>query len=130
MIFSDQYCTKEQAEKLFNLGVISNTPDVLWIENESIRSLGTNPDGVWHCLPMGYAETLGYANSFTAFSVAELGIMLPVNCATFRTTEDTFVLAVPFQKSTTEAKLRAGALIAMLELGAITLEEVNQRLNS
>lgn len=72
---------------------------------------------------------------FSAFTVGELGVMLPDNCesrkcyllfiAEEEITADRFSIYVD-----TEAKARAALLIHLLERQIITPEQVNQRLNS
>ena len=141
MKFSDQFCTREQSAKLVELGIIKDTPnEVLWIENASLKSteISQNTDnGPWHCLPNYIADAHGYEKALPAFSVAELGVMLPATFATYRTVvwgiaslSFTKIHESFFITGATEAFVRAEILIKLLTDGAILAEDVNERLNS
>lgn len=73
---------------------------------------------------------------YSAFTVAELGLMLPDNHLAIRTTMGEFSAWEYFKRGSlmpmvdvrTEAECRANILIYLLETGIIKPEEINQKL--
>jgi hypothetical protein len=138
MKLQDQCCTLEQAIRLKELGVFA-------------ESLGCfigdpNPDPAFH-IPyqfLSYEEAYHECGSswfdsrIPAYSVAELGVMLPRLCHSFKgISNDDFLCCENFIVSeskglfgSTEAHVRAMMLIWLIENKIITVEEVNNRLLS
>lgn len=150
MKLSDQVCTLEQAKKLMALGIDADA---------------INAQFVWHNLNLPeftlalQIDAEEWANKpkrganigevFSAFTVAELGVMLP-NTINDRAaiilfqnnlpkeSEGRFVAMIvmnsweqrPLRREygRTEAEARAALLIHLLESGKVTAEEVNSRL--
>lgn len=144
MNIENQVCTLEQAKRLKELGVCQ---DSYFLFGEEA---GRIVEG-WSV--EGYED-----NFYSAFTVAELGVMLPKRLqASWKRKDDTglggswesscncplemqydekkklhivkYVLAFS-GKGTTEAIARASLLIGILEYKLISVEEVNQRLQA
>lgn len=138
MKLQDQVCTLEQAKKLKELGVKQRVSAFTWrtykhgsIDSEVVFGNFMEPEDFPNLIP------------FDAFTVAELGIMLPE----YTETEKRFGSAGlrlntggvywrcrntnfdGVQKDgITEAQSKAEQLIQLLENNSITVEEVNERL--
>lgn len=142
MILEKQVCTLEQAKRLKELGV----------EQESIFVWGALNNSLWY-IAEHKRPNKDTDNTYSAFTVAELGVMLPTKikalypkqdannfeiCLYFE--NDSFVVCyenhglyhsyatVATSQGDTEAKVRAAMIIHLLENGIITPEEVNARL--
>lgn len=140
MKIENQVCTLEQAKKLKELGVIQ--------EESQFYYRGQN---VWH-----HNEVTDWPNQeqfydlfgsgaeagqiFAAFTVAELGQMLPAGYDTMAGTVtltkrewlgyDLYGKYIPSEKAyDTEAQCRAAMLIYLIESKLTTPEETNKRLN-
>ena len=138
MKIQDQVCTLEQAKKLKELGVEQK---VLWqwkVNNVQSVVIST-PMAFWIDT---YVPSVGNV-FYAAFTVAELGVMLPISFISFKVTagkefscaklkdnypEIDFSFTSKF--GTNEAEARAEMLIYLLENKLIKAEEVNQRLSS
>ena len=115
MKIEDQVCTLEQAQKLKELGI-------------SFDAIFCYVNGEIKHMPMRY--------DFNAFTVAELGVMLPDEEYTCRYGGDTTgnwewcndMNEVAYGLYDTEAQARAERLIVLLEKGEVTVAEVNERL--
>lgn len=136
MKIEDQVCSLEQAKKLKELGIEQNT-EFTWV--------CVMPDPVgeqWYYVPAARHDTRkeieNAENLAAAFTVAELGVMLPLYyssyvsdnrkswyCLKDGTQED--YSKYEFTESKTEAQARALMLIHLLE-NEIEAEEVNSRL--
>ncbi len=146
MKLEDRFTNIEQSNKLWKLGL-----------DQTI-----NPgDGVWsnisrgpHLCVLGYNEDLPPAiyRPVKAYSVAELGIMLPRNFASFHCGYDLWRIANTFDYANiqdsdkigsyftgksrtymgitgqTEADVRANCLIYLIEGGHISVDEINGKL--
>ena len=115
MKLSEQVCALEQAKKLYALGVERRSLFYHFngrIENEAFGS-------EYYC----------------AFTVAELGEMLPDICHTMKANNswacfyrDTIKNKYKIELGPTEAEARAAMLIYLLENSLVTPAEINQRL--
>lgn len=136
MKLQDQVCTLEQAKRLKELGV-KQEGFLVWFK--SGRIMVSTPDDCGHVV------------AATAFTVAELGQLLPgkfqyndEECfvdSTKYCTDITWlsgihtvnahgkpVIALKYFPGQTEAQTRASMLIHLLEKNDVTAEEVNKRL--
>lgn len=142
MKLENQVCTLEQAKRLKELGVaqdgiFSHVDNISKVGYEGIRL--TKQTSSYRA--KGQLIDSGVIKYFVAFTVAELGVMLPINIITARQKHtDTYACIAlengssdvdyskDIQHKETEAKARAAMLIYLLENGHTTAEEVNQRL--
>lgn len=137
MKIENQVAAVEQCQKLEALGVEYNRPAYHWIFDSGMR---------WKLHPLDYynlhEEGIEY---HPAFTVAELGVMLPMVSSEkgkqahcwkthgkygWSMYEDGYIqlgFAVRFEP--TEAQARAAMLIYLLENNQIPVDEVNQRLH-
>lgn len=118
-------CNLDQAKCLKELGIIQGISPFYWVE--WLNRIRYNPGG--------YKLS---QDSYTAFTVAELGAALPDDVRSYRfddcwqiyhSDEDGMNLFIP-ENVDTEAGARADFLIYLLETKAITAEEVNIRLEA
>lgn len=126
MKLENQVCALEQGEKLLKLGV-SNDSFFHWFMDDDLI-MGEH----WSCgrLANPNEETI------PAFTVAELGVMLPTGYDSMRVTERGAEMWRTYDESgndfpnifVTEAEARAAVLIHLLDTNIISPEEVNQRL--
>lgn len=120
MKLQDQVCTEPQGDRLKELG----------IDQESLF-YHTHSDK-WGVLPRSGIDFSGDPSS--AFTVAELGIMLPAGYDSMRISDDGWrgydLNGRDFPPDTfrTEAGCRVAMIIDLLETEVITVEEVNARL--
>lgn len=138
MKLQDQVCTLKQAKRLMILGVRQDCSHAAWLRNEC------HDEKTFWCWPVeaqgisnkGYsAPAKGCLEGFSAFSVAELGIMLPPGVhPPQKSTLDLIywyeMIGDRFRKFETEAHARAELLIDLLERNVTTVDEVNQRLQN
>lgn len=144
MKLENQVCTLEQAKRLKELGVEGESA-FYWRFESGMR---------WRLAPRGYfdPEEEG-VETYSAFTVAELGVMLPHEigqgpytpllhivmppteetefnwCAAY--VEDSIYETGPlWRDGETEAQARSALLIHLLESGSITAEGVNDRLQN
>ena len=135
MKLEQQVCTLEQAKKLKELGVEQKVL-YQWKVNDVQTVVIDTPMAMWierYVPPVGNAF-------YAAFTVAELGVMLPSETFTQRTgSEDSEYDNWEWVDDgngnanglyETEAEARAAMLIYLLENHLTTPEEVNQRLNN
>lgn len=133
---SDLICTLDQAKKLKQLGIIQSSR--YWY------------DDMGHVF---YRTDMVFDNEYSAWTVGELGIMLPRNIASFDCGLDIWRIANTFQYANgigvpdkigrwysgtsrsyidfhaeTEAQARAAFLIHLVEGEHISIDEVNRRL--
>lgn len=119
MKLQDQVCTLEQAKKLKELGV-SQTGRYSWFGFEDKYWVQTTK-------PVGdeklsYSADLERYKIASAFTVAELGVMLPLVCNTYRMTDGKWVVlfspkehyARKSKYCDTEAESRADMLLTLL----------------
>jgi len=161
MKIEEQVCTLEQAKKLKELGVTYTDANYCYLENSG-GGIEFGDVGFMfqhHCddyqisvHPQGFDESFK-EQSWPAFTVAELGVMLPHRYQSQRLDENTINLhkfthwcidtdfnsecevcsecatnIVHEAKGNSEAEARAAMLIYLLENNLITPEEVNNRL--
>jgi hypothetical protein len=137
MNLQDQVCTLKQAKRLMVLGVRQDVSHAAWLRNEC------HDEKTFWCWPVeaqgisnkGYsAPAKGCLEGFSAFSVAELGLMLgsvqPPQKSTHGLLYWYDIIGDRFRKFETEALARAELVIHLLEKGATTAEEINERLKS
>lgn len=128
MKLSDQVCTIDQAKRLKELGIEGSLFN--WVSDPGNRTF-PHPfllEGSRHSWPPD--------KSYPAFTVAELGVMLPTAHNTMRYTKYPGSGWIGFDRSghelpgrfNTEAQARAAMLIHLLENNLITPAEANKRL--
>jgi hypothetical protein len=123
MKLQDQVCTEQQADRLKELGVVQ-------------ESLFYHTHSDWGVMPKKSIDFSGDPSS--AFTVAELGVMMPVGYDTMANTEgynsvvwrgyDIDGRDCPKEHFDTEAQCRAAMIISLLESFLITPAEANERL--
>lgn len=125
MNIKDQVCTLEQAKRLEELGV-KQEGAIFYYDEEDGNDLQYN--GNDHDI-----DSPDYG--WSAFTVAELGVMLPCGKSTMRVTDDPCdfwhgggVDGMLIADGYTEAKCRAAMLIHLIENNLITIDEINSRL--
>lgn len=124
-----QVCTLERAKKLKELGVKQESYFRHYLD--SIGGHHTTPNRIkW------YDED----SMFAAFTVAELGVMLPPHYFTYPQTGGTFnTLAYKLPEGiipsgvlptcyNAEAEARAAMLIHLIESNLVTVEQINEKL--
>jgi len=125
MTIEQQVCSLELAKKLKDLGVKQESI-WLWIKRKKKRKI--EKKGEWglstskEILPSETTESLEYLSAYT---VAELGEMLPEGCRTWKYAEG-WAGKIPGEQNTmgsydTEANGRAKMLIYLIENKLITL---------
>jgi hypothetical protein len=131
MQLQDQVINLSQAKRLKELG----------ISQQSVACFICDELHLFEKSFYNWAEQKGM-NAVAAFTVAELGVMLPVGFDTMRITSEKSINILVWQgydldgndftrePFNTEAECRAAMLIHHLESKLITPAEVNQRLNS
>lgn len=161
MDISKQVCSLEQAKRLQDLGVNYENSPYTWMyavlsndgdKFEDVPMLFRDNTGEydkWPAMPFGdkwndaTEEDYETKGNYPAFTVAELGVMLPENAGTgnyaqdelmMRYCNETSVERLPdidaFFRLLTDPKFLAALLIHLLENNHITAEEVNQRLKA
>lgn len=131
MKIENQVCTLEQAKKLKELGV----------EQDSISWWKCNDDQnvvICGCTKKMNEKHFSFNNWFSAFTVAELGVMLPNYeeshkatdtkgywyCGSLEEQDNDWVVA------DTQAEAMAKRLIGLIEYKRVQVEEVNNRLQN
>lgn len=139
MKIEHQVCTLEQAKRLSQLGIMQGLSIFFWSDYDGKVQLmlnftpedGYKPDAENTC--------------FSAFTVAELGVMLPQTINFYKTQKASIKLSrfnaftiyynrhssgsnVFMTESKHEAQARAAMLITLLENNIITAEEISQHL--
>lgn len=164
MLIQSQCCTLEQAKKLKELGI---TSPAIWAWNSyehysSIVLAGDNETPEYQLghhtqnketRELDYTNYGKYIGTYSAYSTAELGVMLPHNYNAFKHAPDSdtpnhwWIVPVDFNNhceccsntvghqiektlSPTQAASMADALIIALENGDVTAADCNTRLNS
>jgi len=122
MKLKDEVASVEPAKKMKELGV---KQDSIWVWIES------------PCMNSGYECSLSwnsdpYLENYSAFTVAELGEMLPPSTYSMRLTISPDVwfcdsgLLIPRERAKTEADARAKMLIYLIKEGIIKTEEIGK----
>lgn len=144
MELQDQVCTLEQAKRLKELGVAQGTSVFAYIKNECFQE----EDFRLRMVLMEGVTYEGYDNwergclkGYSAFTVAELGAMLPQDYHTYNSEigkdswgamdscdEDVALAEGTSIYAKTEAKCRAKMLIRLIENKLVSVEEINKRL--
>lgn len=138
MELSEQVITLEQAKKLKELGVSQNGRYHWW----------QRPSGEWIFITDAIASFYKRKEtfvSFSAFTVAELGVMLPEDHYTYYSNNCWKWMVLSYKDQyghdilditehtdsqfKTESEARADMLINAIEKSRIAVEEVNERLN-
>lgn len=151
MKLSDQVCTLEQAKKLKELGVEQES---IWMYIYYKDDIISSSAGLHHYLIANEIFADNDGGEFdcliaSAFSVAELGVMLPEYIGELRllqwhASDSSFGIQYRFNCdnpttqtipdhcifSDTEAQARAAMLIYLLENNIITPEQVNERVKA
>jgi hypothetical protein len=149
MKIEDQVCTLEQAKKLKELGVVQES-FFCWIGDDNPDPKYNTPYklyGTSHA--RGEVGASWYEHRIAAFTVAELGLMLPSFFGSYKIDAGNFItgknwceyLCQNFYGKTnsekygrdvslTEANARAAMLINLIEMQGIRVEEINQRLTA
>lgn len=131
MKLSDQVCTLDQAKRLKELG-INQEAYFSWFyatDRDDIPSL--NKASRHDCAMCGHPITPYFAE-VSAWTVAELGLMLPCGYDTMQCSGEGWhgydLDTGDYGPYPTEAMCRGYMLIHLLETKTITAEEVNKRL--
>jgi hypothetical protein len=128
MTIQQQVCTLEQAKRLSQLGIRQGLSVFFYdtyVDNQRLVMNSTPEDGY---LPDPDNTC------FSAFTVAELGVMLPKDANRIWKKSNGWEFSIGdsdwknWRKCATEAEARAATLIHLLENKLITAEEVNARL--
>lgn len=148
MKIENQVCTLEQAKKLKTLGINQDAAYLCFLENSAGKYILDTVEGNFNSHCIDYEISVhpgGFEASFieqviAAFTVAELGVMLPSETHTQRTgSEDSEYDNWEWVDDgngnanglyNTEVEARAAMLIYLLENNLTTAEEVNQRLTN
>lgn len=120
MKIESQVCSLEQANRLYELG-IKGPSEFYYRDNRKPETLRHVTQGFY---------------GVSAFTVAELGVMLPPNfCTKINTAGHCICFDQWMDKNAnkkfgdTEAQARAAMLIHLLESNLVTAEDCNKRLN-
>jgi hypothetical protein len=119
-----QVCTLEQAKRLNELGVIQGKSAFFydtWMADKNILQYNS---GMVH--GEGYKDA---ESCYSAFTVAELSIMLLEYAETYYTKNGKWGIGDADAYFDTQAEASADRLIYLLENNIITSEEINKRLN-
>lgn len=153
MKLQNQVCSLQQAKKLKELGICQNS-HFSWCGDETQRLMDNGKDGIAVSNWVFLSETLPVNNQeedhrrlvpsakpfAAAFTVAELGVMLPDAFESISAKElhgtvwygiDQNGNFFPFKKQyQTEAECRAEMIIELIESGQLAIIEVNQSLTN
>lgn len=136
MKLEDQYCLIQQSKRLKGLGINQNT-QWFWFYPVNEKMISTRVQLIHSSMTYDLmSDNDGDEFDHTiasAYSVAELGVMLPCGYDTMQITGngwaaydlDGEIVLVDYK---TEAECRAAMIINLLESNAITAEECNKRL--
>lgn len=129
MDIQKQCCSLEQAKKLKELGV--EYSDCFWMFIKS----STVTDDNHFLADKPTAGVIGYTEMIPAFTVTELGVMLPEFCdsrkdGSWWVCEEGLTGDCVGFHDDTETEARAAILIYLLENNLTTAEECNKRLSS
>lgn len=123
MKLQDQCCTLEQAKKLKELGVVQESLYCFY-DGGFLKDLwGTIQTKEWR-----ESKSVS-ATTYSAFTVAELSIMLLEYAETFYTKNGKWRIGDADIDFDTQAEASADRLIYLLENEILTTKEVNKRLN-
>jgi hypothetical protein len=140
MELKDQVCTIEQAIRLKELGVKQESIWSWYVTTDRDDTPSLNRSG-YHCPMCGHPRAPYFAE-VAAYTVSELGLMLPNAFNTMQVTSDDGRGNIwrgyddedkdcPMDKEyVTEAEARATMLIYLLENYLITAKDVNARLSA
>lgn len=123
MNIQSQCCSLVQAKKLNELGVIQGCSLFFfdgWSKDYRIQFNSSHKDG-------HYKDA---KSCFSAFTVAELSVMLGAYAETYFTKNNTWRIGDADWDFNTQAEASADRLIYLLENEIITVEEVNKRLQN
>lgn len=131
----DQVITLEQAKRLKELGIRQDASHAAWLRNECHK------ETEFWCWPVeaqgisnrGYSSpATGCLEGFSAFTVAELGEMLPPGYDTMYCVNDGWrgfdldgVDMLGSKAFNTEAEVRAAMLIHLIKTNVVTVDEIN-----
>ncbi len=139
MKLENQVCSLEQAKRLHELGIEKHKSLFSYWPNPRVLEGGAvEPDGTYEILPTNTKRTYASAVKDSAFTVAELGVMIDDYfeshssmdkktwyCGRLEGGEDEY-----FGMCNTEAQARAEMLLYLIGNGLITVEEANKRLSN
>lgn len=143
MKLEDQVCTLEQSKKLKELGITQYS--LFYHIDNLVKEIGYEGIKLRHSinpLNKGMPVDGGVVRYYSAFTVAELGVMLPTGYDTMRITSDKSLKSFEwngydlegevfsFEGFDTEAQCRAAMVIYLIESNNITPFEVNNRLST
>lgn len=129
-----QVCTLEQAKRLEELLGEDVESSLYWCNSGGTFHISAPCNkGFVTVDETGEVYTESGGEVYNAFTVAELGLMLPASAKILKTSPGFQFGVMKAYKKTwqtykTEAEARAALLIHLLESGSIKAEEVNQRL--
>ena len=117
-----QVCTLEQAKRLKELGISINDSLFVYVDNLALKKIeGIKLTSDTYCKKhFKKIKDAPFIKFYSAFTVAELGIMLGNEALKMH----------PSQSCTNEAIERADDLICLLEYGELLIESINERLLS
>lgn len=140
MKIENQVCSLEQAKRLKELGIEQENYSFKWMDEGSIPYLTDKFRGNWSNDPRMVVDVIG---EYRAFTVAELGMMLPEDYSSFHISKSWHFRKAEFgcehndntqpkdvMQAPTEAQARAEMLIYLLNNNHTTSEEVNNRLTN
>lgn len=123
MKLENQVCSLDQAKRLKELGVRQDVSIAIWYEFPKDEYLV-----IYRIGNLSLKE-------YSAFTVAEMGQMLPTQCHSTKCSNKNIYWEwvddgneLSFPGFMNEAECRASHLITLLELGKLSVEEVNKRL--
>lgn len=114
MKIQNQCCLLDQAKKLNELGIVQGC-SMLYFDTTI-----SNDVPLFNRSYEGYDEFYNAMSCFSAFTVAELGVMLG----------DDHLPFCPKYENKTEAECRAYTLIEHIQLGDIKVHVINERLKN
>lgn len=129
MKIENQVCTPKQGEKLKELGILQESAFWHWGDYDGYGAKGPRQEK-WNN---------GRKHTCSAYSVAELGVMLPEQCSSWwwdsedgmrwdAVGDENNHAGHMIEYKPTEAEARACLLIFLLENKLITVAEINDRL--
>ncbi|MBO9151897.1 hypothetical protein ACFOTA_06740 [Chitinophaga sp. GCM10012297] len=144
MKLSDQVCTLRQAMRLKELG-IAQEGLYTWLFSplSGDWAISHQTAEALHILKYANPKSKEWAERkergwYSAFTVAELGVMLPFNCISYLDCYHRWSATNDYQNPNiefeyigeTECDARASLVISLLETGLLTAEEANKRLKA
>ncbi len=122
-----QLCSFEQSKKLKELGVLQNGLFWFYDDKKDYNQIGCSliSEEITNILKKHF-------DYYSAFTVSELGVMLPNYMSSYRDEDKTYYtgieegLNISFGK--TEAESRATCLIHLIETGKLKISDINTRM--